>query len=135
MPSPRKAPTMPRFKRLTVTMRLARKTRLFVMAGREEVIRANLGPVIANPRAVWTLLQGVSPCHQQAASVVSCADAEASSSATRMFDDDLVPGVKTVHGDVEVALRAHLQARQGRPIHGLGNNADLRPLCGEGVTP
>ena len=129
MPSPWKARTM---ERLTVTMQpLPRETRLLVMAGRDEVMRAILGPATAShPRAAATLLEGLSLWHQRAVSVVLCADDEASSSATRMFDD-LGFGVKTVHYDVEVAFRAH--PRRGRRIRGFGNFGELRQLCLEGV--
>jgi hypothetical protein len=131
MTSSRKAPAM---QRLTVTMQpLPRETRLLVMAGRDEVMRAVLGPASAtHPRAAATLLEGLSLWHQQALSVVLCADDEASSSATRMFDD-LGLGVKTVHYDVEVAFRA--PPRRDRRIRGFGNFADLRQLCLVGVTP
>lgn len=130
MPSARKARTM---ERLTVTMQpLPRETRLLVMAGRDEVMRAILGPTTAShPRAAATLLEGLALWHQQALSVVLCADAPASSSSTRMFDD-LGFGVKTVHYDVEVAFPAH--PRRGRRIQGFGNFGDLRQLCLEGVT-
>lgn len=95
-------------------------------------MRAILGPATAtHPRAAATLLEGLSLWHQQALSVVVCVDDEASSSATRMFDD-LGFGLKTVHYEVEVAFRAH--PRRGRRLHGLGNFADLRTLCLEGVT-
>ena len=118
--------------RLTVTMQpLPCETRLLVMAGRDEVMRAILGPMTAShPRAAATLLEGLSLWHQQALSVVLCADVEATLSATRMLDA-LGFGVKNVHYDVEVALRAH--RGQGRRIRGLGNFADLRQLCLEGV--
>lgn len=131
MPSPWKARTM---ERLTVTMQpLPRETRLLVMAGRDELMRAILGPATAShPRASARLLEGLSLWHQRAGSVVLCADDEASSSATRMFDA-LGFGVKTVHYAVEVAFRAH--PRRRRRIHGFGNFGELRPrpLCLEGV--
>lgn len=118
--------------RITVTMQpLPRETRLLVMAGRHEVMRAILGPTTSShPRAAATLLEGLSLWHQQALSVVLCADVEASMSATRILDD-LGFGTKTVYYDVEVALRAH--RRHGRRLHGLGNFAELRKLCLEGV--
>lgn len=118
--------------RITVTMQpLPRETRLLVMAGRDEMLRAILGPATAShPRAAATLLEGLSLWHQQALSVVLCADGPDSSSALRMFDD-LGFGVKTVHYDVEVAFPAH--PRRGRRIHGFGNFGDLRQLCLEGV--
>jgi hypothetical protein len=120
--------------RITVTMQpLPRETRLLVMEGRDERLRAILGPTTAShPRAAATLLEGLSLWHQQALSVVLCADVEASLSATRMFDA-LGFGAKTVHYDVELALLGH--PRRGRRIHGFGNFADLRQLCLEGVTP
>jgi len=130
MPSSRKARAM---QRLKVTMQpLPRETRLLVMAGRDEVMRAILGPTTAShPRAAATLLEGLSLWHQQRVSVVLCADVEASSAATRMFDD-LGFGVKTVHYDVEVALRA--RPRRGRRLQGFGDFGDLRQLCLEGVS-
>ena len=118
--------------RITVTMQpLPRETRLLVMAGRHEVMRAILGPTTAShPRAAATLLEGLALWHQQALSVVLCADVEECSSATRMIDD-LGFGTKTVHYHVDLAFCAH--RRRGRRIHGLGNFGDLRQLCLEGV--
>lgn len=118
--------------RLVVTIQpLPRETRLLVMEGKDEVMRAILGPTTAShPRAASTLMEGLALWHQRALSVVLCADVEACSSATRMLDD-LGLGAKTVHYDVEVALRAH--RRRGRRIHGLGHFGDLRQLCLEGV--
>ena len=125
----------PRFmERITVTMQpLAGATRLLAMAGKDEVMRAILGPTTAShPRAAATLLEGLSLWHQQALSVVLCADVEVCSSATRMLDQ-LGFGTRTVHYDVEVAFLA--QPRRGRRIQGFGNFGDLRQLCLEGVTP
>ena len=130
MTSPQKAPTM---ERITVTMQpLPRETRILVMAGRDEMMRAILGPATAShSRAAATLLEGLALWHQQALSVVLCADDEASSSATRMFDD-LGIGERTVHYDVEIAFRG--PPGRGRRIHGFGKFGDLRQLCLEGVT-
>jgi hypothetical protein len=118
--------------RLVATMQpLPRETRLLVMAGQDEVMRAVLGPTTAShPRAAPTLLEGLALWHQRAVSVVLCADVSACSSATRLIDD-LGFGERTVHYEVEVALRGH--RRRGRRIHGLGHFADLRQLCLEGV--
>jgi hypothetical protein len=128
MSSPRKVRTM---QRITVTMQpLPRETRLLVMSGRDEVMRAVLGPTTAShPRAAATLLEGLSLWHQQPLSVVLCADVEACSSATRMLDQ-LGFGARTVHYDVEVARLAHV--RRGRRIHGFGPFGDLRQLCLQG---
>jgi len=129
MPSSPKARAM---ERLTVTMQpLPRETRLLVMAGRHEMMRAILGPAtLSHPRAAGTLLEGLSLWHQQALSVVLCADDEASSSATRMLDA-LGFGVKNVHYDVDIAFPGH--PRRGRRMAGFGNFSDLRRLCLEGV--
>jgi hypothetical protein len=118
--------------RLMVTMQpLPHETRVLAMWGKDEVMRAVLGPTTAShPRAAPTLMEALALWHQQALSVVLCADVEACSSAAKMIDD-LGFGVRTVHYDVEVALRAH--RRRGRRIHGLGQFADLRQLCLEGV--
>jgi hypothetical protein len=118
--------------RLVVTMQpLPHETRLLVMAGKDEMMRAVLGPTTAShPRAAATLMEGLAVWHQRPVSVVLCADVEACSSATRMLDD-LGLGERTVHYEVAVALRAH--RRRGRRIHGLGHFADLRQLCLEGV--
>ena len=130
MSSPRKARTM---ERLIVTMEpSAHETRLLMMQGRNEVMRAILGPTTAShPRAAATLLEGLSLWHQQALSVVLCADVEACSSATRMIDG-LGFGAKSVHYDVEVALLA--RRGRGRRLQGFGNFGDLRQLCLEGVS-
>jgi hypothetical protein len=120
--------------RITVTMQpLPRETRLLVMAGRHEVMRAILGPATAtHPRAAATLLEGLSLWHQRPVSVVLYADDEVSSSATRMLDE-LGYGARTVHYEVEVAFRG--ERRRGRRIQGFGNFGDLRQLCLEGVAP
>ena len=131
MPLPPKARTM---ERLTVTMQpLPRETRILMMLGRDEMMRAVLGPATAShPRAAATLLEGLSLWHQQALSVVLSADALECSSATHVIDA-LGFGAKSVHYEVEIALRAH--HRRGRKIRGMGHFADLRQLCLEGVWP
>jgi len=118
--------------RITVTVQpLAHETRLLAMAGKDELMRAVLGPATAShPRAAATLLEGLSLWHQQALSVVLCADVGASSSATQMLDR-LGFGARTVHYDVEVALLGHRP--RGRRVHGFGNFRDLRQLCMTGV--
>jgi hypothetical protein len=119
--------------RMTVTMepRLD-QTRVLVMAGRDEVMRAVLGPARGtHPRAAATLLEGLSLWHQQALSVVLSADVEGCSSALRLCDG-LGLGERSVHYEVEVALREH--RRRARRLGGLGCFRDLRQLCLEGVT-
>ena len=118
--------------RLVETMQpLRQETRVLAMAGEDEVLRAVLGPAVAShPRAAPTLVDALSLWHQQASSVVLCADVEACLSARRRIDDFGL-GVRTIHDDVEGALRAH--RRRGRRLHGLGHFADLRRLSLEGV--
>lgn len=120
--------------RMIVTMEpLAGETRVLVMQGGDERMRAILGPTTAShPRAVATLLEGLALWHQQALSVVLCADVEDCWSATRMLDG-LGFGARSVHYEVEVALLAH--RRRGRRLRGFGNFAHLRQLCLEGVSP
>jgi hypothetical protein len=120
--------------RITVTMQpLPHETRLLAMSGRDEVLRAILGPTTAShPRAAATLLEGLALWHQRALTVVLCADVDVCSSATRILDQ-LGFGTRTVHYDVEVAFLDH--PRRGRRIRGFGNFSDLRQLCLTGVTP
>ncbi len=123
--------------RISVTMQpLARETRLLVMAGRHELMRAVLGPATSShPRAAATLLEGLSLWHQQALSVVVCVGDEGTSAATRATGvlDDLLLGQRSVHYNVEVAFPA--PRRRGRCIRGFGDFRELRQLCIEGVTP
>lgn len=122
--------------RISVTMEpLAHETRLLVMTRRHELLRAILGPATSShPRAAATLLEGLSLWHQQALSVVVCVGDAGTSAATRATGvlDDLLLGQRSVHYDVEVALRG--RPRRGRRIPGFGDFADLRQLCLEGVT-
>ena len=102
-----------------------------MMEGRDERMRAVLGPATrAHPRAAETLLEGLALWHQQALSVVLCADVGDATSALRL-EDALGFGVRNVHFEVEVALRE--QGRRRRRLAALGNFADLRQLCLLGV--
>ena len=118
--------------RLTLTMDpRAGETRLLMMEGRDERMRAVLGPASrAHPRAAETLLEGLALWHQQALSVVLCASVGDDTSALRL-EDALGFGVRNVHFDVEVALRE--PRHRWRRLAGLGNFADLRQLCLLGV--
>jgi hypothetical protein len=83
------------------------------------------------PRAAGApVVEGLVPRPPQARSVVLCAGAPASSSATRRVDD-LGFGTRTERDDVEVAFPA--RPRRGRRIHGVGDFGDLQKLCLEGV--
>ena len=117
---------------LTVTMDPRRgETRLLVMEGRDERLRAVLGSSLtAHPRAAATLLEGLALWHQRALSVVLCADVEEALSALQLTDR-LGLGERNLHFEVEVALRDH--RRSGRRIGMLGDFRDLRQLCLEGA--
>jgi class 3 adenylate cyclase len=121
--------------RWTVTMEpRADETRVLMMEGRDERMRAVLGPsTLAHPRAAQTLLEGLALWHQSPLSVVLCADVEGSTSALRL-EDALGFGVRNLHFEVEVALHARGR-RRARRLPGLGSFGDLRQLCLEGVTP
>lgn len=129
MPSSPKAQAM---ERITVTMQpLPRETRLLLMPGQRESTRASLGPATASPpRAAATFLTGLSLWHQRALSVVLCADAEACSSATQMFDD-LGFGSRTEHGEARVV--SHAPHRRDCRIQGFGNFGDLQQPCINGT--
>ena len=104
-----------------------------MMEGPDERMRAVLGPATgAHPRAAETLLEGLALWHQQALSVVLCADVEDGTSPLRL-EDALGFGVRNVHFDVEVALRGG--RRRPRRLSTLGSFADLRQLCLLGVMP
>jgi hypothetical protein len=108
------------------------ETRVLVMEGRDERLRAVLGPATAaHPRAATTLLEALALWNQRAVSCVLCADVEEPSSALRITDG-LGFGERSVHFEVEVALRD--RRRRGRRIAALGDFRDLRQLCLAGVT-
>jgi hypothetical protein len=110
------------------------ETRILMMEGRDERMRAVLGPASsAHPRAAQTLLEGLALWHQRPLCVVLCADAQGSTSALRL-EDALGFGVRNLHFEVEVAVRGQGRRRRERRLPGLGSFADLRQLCLEGVS-
>jgi hypothetical protein len=114
------------------------ETRILMMEGRDERLRAILGPArTAHPRAAETLLEGLALWHQHALSVVLCADVDATDSTSALhLEDALGFGVRNVHFDVEVALRgSRMGRRRPRRLATLGSFGDLRQLCLEGVEP
>ena len=121
--------------RWTVTLDPRRDaTRVLMMEGRDERMRAVLGPsTSAHPREASTLLEGLALWHQRPLSVVLCADAEESTSALRL-EDALGFGVRNLHFDVEVALSSRGDRRRPRRLPGLGSFGDLRQLCLLGVS-
>jgi hypothetical protein len=102
------------------------ETRVLMMEGPEERLRAILGPSTrAHPRAAETLLEGLSLWHQQALSVVLCAGGGEGTWPSGL-EDALGFGVKNVHFEVEVAL---VRGRRPHRLLSLGNFGDLRRLC------
>jgi hypothetical protein len=118
--------------RLTVTLDPGpAQTRVLMMEGADERLRAILGPSTrAHPRAAETLLEGLALWHQQALSVVLCAGGGEGMSPSGL-EDALGFGVKNVHFEVEVALRR--SGRRPRRLSTLGSFGDLRQLCLTGV--
>ena len=105
-------------------------TRMLVMEGREERLRAVLGPARGtHPRAAVTLLEGLALWHQRALAVALCVDDSANSSALHLYDV-LGEGARSLHFEVAVVARDH-RAR-GRRLGGLGRFDDLRQLTLEG---
>jgi hypothetical protein len=106
-------------------------TRILVMEGRDERLRAVLGPAYGtHPRAAATLLEGLALWHQMPLAVALCVDDSASSSALHLYDA-LGEGARNVHFDVGIVVRDH-RAR-GRRLSCLGRFGDLRQLTLEGA--
>lgn len=106
-------------------------TRILVMEGRDERLRAVFGPAHGtHPRAAATLLEGIALWHQMPLAVALCVDDAETSSALHLYDA-LGEGARNVHFDVAVVARDHLA--RGRRLSCLGRFGDLRQLTLEGV--
>ena len=107
-----------------------RATRILVMDGRDELLRAVLGPMEqTHPRAAVTLLEGLALWHQRALAIAVCVDDRENSSALHLYDG-LGEGVRNLHFEVSVVSR---DRRGGRRLSCLGRFGDLRQLSLEGV--
>lgn len=117
---------------LVVTMDPSREaTRILVMDGGDEMMRAVLGPAEGtHPRAAVTLLEGLALWHQRALSVAVCVDERESSSALHLYEG-LGDGVRNLH--FEVAIVARERRVRGRRLACLGRFGDLRQLSLEGI--
>jgi len=106
-------------------------TRILVMDGRDEMMRAVLGPAEgSHPRAAVTLLEGLALWHQRTLAVAVCVDERASSSALHLYDG-LGEGERNLHFAVAVVPRE--RRGRGRRLSCLGRFGDLRQLTLEGV--
>ena len=119
---------------LTITiMPEPERTRMLMVSGRTEVMKAVLGPAaLSHPRAAATLLEALSLWQQAPLSVVLSVNADADSCGLSLCDG-LGFGHKTVHYDVAVVLRERRHLRRARRLPGLGDFRELRQLCIEGV--
>ena len=107
-----------------------RTTRILMMDGRDELMRAVLGPTEqAHPRAAVTLLEGLALWHQRTLTVAVCVDDRENSSALHLYDG-LGEGVRNLHFEVSVVPR---DRRGGRRLSCLGRFGDLRQDSLEGV--
>jgi hypothetical protein len=108
-----------------------RGTRILVMDGRNELMRAVLGSAEGtHPRAAATLLEGLALWHQRPLTVALYVDEWERSSALHLYDG-LGEGARNVH--FEVAVVARERRERGRHLQGLGRFGDLRQLSLEGA--
>lgn len=111
----------------TITLTIAperERTRMLMMCGPHEVLRAILGPpTAAHARAASTLLEGLSLWYQRPLSVVLCVDSLSGSCALDLCDG-LGFGRRTLHYEVGLAVRE--QRRGARRLGGPGSFHELR---------
>jgi hypothetical protein len=106
-------------------------TRILLMDGRDELMRALLGPAEGtHPRAAATLLEGLALWHQRRLNVALCVDEGVRSSALHLYDG-LGEGARNVHFEVAIVPRECRE--RGRRLRGLGRFSDLRQVSFEGV--
>ena len=100
------------------------RTRMLMMCGPHEVLRASLGsPMETHPRAASTLLEGLSLWYQRPLSVVLCVDTLSTSCGLDLCDA-LGFGRRTLHYEVGIAVRE--QRRRATRLGGPGNFHELR---------
>lgn len=108
------------------------RTRLLATEDGRDVLKAVLPPVsCAHPRAVVTVLEGLSLWTQQRLSVVLAVDERAPSfCGSTELCDALGYGTRSLHFEVGVVVRQARRAR--RCIEGVADFRDLRALRAEG---
>lgn len=105
----------------------ASETKLLLMKGRDEVMKAVLPPSSrAHRRAAPTLAEAIALWYQQQLSVVLYADVWGEPFATA-FCDSLGFGVKSLHYDVDVVEPGAGQG--GQRLHFPGRFSELKNLC------
>lgn len=104
------------------------RTRMLAIGQGRDVLKAVLPPLsCAHPKAVVTVLEGLSLWTQQRLCVVLAVDEEAPSfCGSTELCDALGYGTRSLHFEVGVALRHGRRAR--RCIPGVGDFGDLRAL-------
>jgi hypothetical protein len=111
----------------TITLTIAPerdRTRMLMMCGPHEVLRAVLAPPAeTHPRAAATLLEGLSLWYQRPLSVVLCVDSQSGSCGLDLCDA-LGFGRRTLHYEVGLAIRD--QRRRAMRLGGPGNFQELR---------
>ncbi len=104
------------------------QTRLLMMCGQSELLKAILGPPsTAHPRAAKALLEGLALWHQKTLSVVLSVDAEELPSDWGLCDQ-LGYGERNIHYDVTMAMRDPRVHRRTR-MAGFGHFRKLQRLC------
>lgn len=108
----------------------ATRTRLLMTQGPTDLCRAAL-PALpgAHPRAIATLLEGLSLFMGERLAVVLCVDDRSTSSSAPDLLDGLGYGERSIYYDVAVAVRETRRERaRRRRLEGMGDFRDLRQL-------
>lgn len=106
------------------------RTRLLMTQGPNDLCRASLPAMVSmHPRAMTTLLEGLSLIVGERLAVVLCVDESSSSSHAPGLLDELGYGEGSVFYDVAVAVRETRRERARRQrLEGMGDFRDLRQL-------
>jgi hypothetical protein len=105
------------------------RTRVLVTGGPDELLRACLPPPsrVRRECAMPTFLEGLAMLLDRSVRVVLSVDAREAGFCLGLTDE-LGLGQRSLYYDVEVVSR-HVRRRRGSRIRGVGDFADLRPLC------
>lgn len=101
-----------------------KETKVLVTDGGDDVLKANLSTNPCHPRALVTLMEGLSMWHGAPLRVAACADEEARACFERIFyGDGLLPPASPL-----VTLDVVWRNPQPRRLDGLGDFRQLRLL-------